>query len=60
MTDLFDKPARWGIVNDRVCVYVFCCCYFFNVFNPITAAACKISGLKDARTCLQTVYVLGL
>ena len=25
--------------------------------NPFTAPACKISGLKDARTRLQTVYV---
>ena len=27
--------------------------------NPITAPACKISGLKDARTRLQTVYIPG-
>ena len=25
-------------------------------FNPLTSPACKISGLKDARTRLQTVY----
>lgn len=25
-------------------------------FNPFTAAACKICGLKDAQTHLQTVY----
>ena len=24
--------------------------------NPFTAPACKTSGLKDARTSLQTVY----
>ena len=24
--------------------------------NPLTATACKISGLKDGRTRLQTVY----
>ena len=28
--------------------------------NPLTAAACKLSGLKDARTHLQTVYFLVL
>ena len=26
--------------------------------NPFTAPACNISGLKDARTHLQTVYFL--
>ena len=25
-------------------------------FNPFAATACKISGLKDARTRLRTVY----
>ena len=33
-------------------------CFVFSVrtaFNPFTAAACEISGLKDAGTCLQTV-----
>ena len=25
-------------------------------FNPITATSCKISGLKDARTLLQTYF----
>ena len=29
------------------------------IFNPFTATPCKIFGLKDARTCLQTVYFLG-
>ncbi len=27
-----------------------------ELFNPFAALACKISGLKDARTHLQTVY----
>ena len=27
-----------------------------KLINPFTAPACKISGLTDARTCLQTVY----
>ena len=27
------------------------------VLNPFTAPACKVSGLKDARTRLQTVYL---
>ena len=34
-------------------------CSFFQSFvcvNPCTAPACKISGMKDARTRLQTVY----
>ena len=31
-------------------------CFFDTWFNPFTAPACKISGLKDARTRLQTVY----
>ena len=35
----------------RVRDVVRTCC-----FNPITAAACKNSGLTDARTFLQTVY----
>ena len=26
------------------------------MFNPYTAAACKVSGLKDARTRPETVY----
>jgi len=26
------------------------------VFNPFTAPTCKISGLKDARTRLRSVY----
>ena len=26
-------------------------------FNPFTAPACNISGLKDAGTCLQIVYI---
>ena len=26
------------------------------VFNPFTASACTVSGLKDAGRCLQTVY----
>ena len=30
------------------------------LINPFTAPACKISGLKDAQTCLQTVYFLVL
>ena len=28
--------------------------------NPITGTPCKISGLKDAGTCLQIVYFLFL
>ena len=27
----------------------------FDLFNPFTAPACKISGLKGARTRMQTV-----
>ena len=27
-----------------------------KVFNPFNAPACNISGLKDARACLQTVH----
>ena len=30
--------------------------YHLHGFNPFTAPACKISGLKDAQWCLQTVY----
>ena len=29
---------------------------FEKGFNPFTAPACKVSGLKDGGTCLQTVY----
>ena len=31
-------------------------CDMVSTINPFTAPACKISGLKDARTHLQTVY----
>ena len=27
------------------------------ILNPFTVPACKISGLKDAQTRLQTVYI---
>ena len=37
------KLLFWLIVNRN------------HMFNPFTAPACKISGLKDARTRLQTV-----
>ena len=30
------------------------------VFNPFTVPACNVSGLKSARTRLQTVYFLVL
>ena len=46
-----------------------CCCWCWwrwsstlfgfigsGLFNPFSAPACKMSGLKDARTRLQTVY----
>ena len=44
------------------CGSVMCCrCLSKNVnVNPFTAPAGKISRLKDARTCLQTVYFLVL
>ena len=29
------------------------------IINPFTAQACKMSGLKNARRCLQTVYFSG-
>ena len=36
------------------------CCYYYYYYycsiNPFTAPACKMSGLKDARTRLRTVY----
>ena len=41
-------PVTWKLKA----VHVFWICEF----NPFTAPACKISGLKDARTRLQTVY----
>ena len=31
-------------------------CDMVSTINPFTAPACKISGLKDARKHLQTVY----
>ena len=32
----------------------------FALFNHFTAPACKMSGLKDAQTCFQTMYFLVL
>ena len=30
--------------------------FMYFVFNPFTSPACKMSGVKDAQTRLQTVY----
>ena len=44
----------------RLTVSYFCTgyalAYFYSTLFPFTAPACRISGLKDAGTRLQTVY----
>ena len=48
-------PVFVSVYNSRI-VFVAICLQRRVCFNPFTAPACKISGLKDARTCLQTQY----
>ena len=42
------------------CKTLLQCDGYLNNFNPFTALAGKISGMKDAGTCLQTVHFLVL
>jgi len=46
-TSLFTQPSGLCALDAYLLWYLY---------NPFTAKACKIAGLKDARLRLQTVY----
>ena len=45
-------PKQWSSLPSDICHI-----QSSHAFNPFTAPACKISGLKNARTRLQIVFV---
>ena len=57
---LFVDGSWWGDGGGRYILILLSVSVFQEkeqgTFNPFTAAACKLSGLKDARTRQQTVY----
>ena len=48
--------AKCGILAQQYSKDCMKALTYFLTLNPLTALACKMSGLNDARTRLQTVY----
>ena len=56
---IFGRRSRHAFGQHHCCMSQLISCesnFGSQFINPFTAPACKISGLKDAQTCLQTVY----
>ena len=64
LVSCFHSPSNsdmdYRIFNVHIYIYLFACVYTRRTsgysLNPFTAPACKISGLKDVRSRLLTVY----